>query len=94
MAGGDSSNDDQAEENAGESETKEAEKKIKRETGDKMGNDAVLEEPLAPAEGMESEREEGDDSTEISFPDTTISLSHLQPSRLLCHEGRSSNTLN
>ncbi|CAK6971511.1 nuclear export mediator factor NEMF-like isoform X2 [Scomber scombrus] len=89
LIGDESSNEDQGEERAeGDEENKEMEKKIK--------NAAIPEEPAADTGKMpskqsnmkeeEEEEEEGDgageeDGEEFSFPDTTISLSHLQPKR-------------
>lgn len=56
------------------------EKKVKKVAeGDDEELSAVPEE-----DNMEAEEEEGredEESEEFSFPDTTISLSHLQPSR-------------
>ncbi len=64
------------------------EKKIKKAA---EGDDRASGEPAAVPEedNMEAEEEEGreeeemkgEESEEFSFPDTTISLSHLQPSR-------------
>ncbi|KAM8736163.1 ribosome quality control complex subunit NEMF [Acanthopagrus schlegelii] len=88
LIGDDSGNEDQGEGGDGETE-----KKIKNEAeGDDGASrelDAVPEE-----DNMEAEEEEGKDeengeeeemkdeeSEEFSFPDTTISLPHLQPSR-------------
>ncbi len=86
VAGDDSSNEDQGEEKAGGDG--EIEKNIREaERSDGVSGDltAVPEE-----DDMEEEREEDDkeeeetkreESEEFSFPDTTISLSHLQPNR-------------
>lgn len=93
VAGDDSSNEDQGEERAGDGETKEAGgNKIKKETA--AEEDGASEGPAAETgeqndEGEEEHGEEeedgketkSEDGEEFSFPDTTISLSHLQPSR-------------
>lgn len=88
LIGDDSSNEDQGEERAGGDG--ETEKKIKKVVD---GNDgasgelaAVPEEDNLEADGGvgsedDSENEDEKESEEFSFPDTTISLSHLQPSR-------------
>ncbi|XP_035529200.1 nuclear export mediator factor Nemf-like [Morone saxatilis] len=91
LIGDDSSNEDQSEERAGGDG--EMEKKIKKVA--KEGDGASGELAAVPEEdNMEAEEEEGreedseeeegmknEESEEFSFPDTTISLSHLQPSR-------------
>ncbi|XP_037550970.1 nuclear export mediator factor NEMF [Nematolebias whitei] len=87
LIGDDSSNEDQGD----DGETKEAEDKRMEENGE-MGKDesGEPEEQAADAGGMhnpeehkeeESGEEEDPDLEEFNFPDTTISLSHLQPSR-------------
>ncbi|XP_045918424.1 nuclear export mediator factor Nemf-like [Micropterus dolomieu] len=88
LIGDDSSNEDQGEERAGGDG--ETEKKIKKVVD---GNDgasgelaAVPEEDNLEADGGvgsedDSGNEDEKESEEFSFPDTTISLSHLQPSR-------------
>ncbi|XP_029316522.1 ribosome quality control complex subunit NEMF isoform X2 [Cottoperca gobio] len=83
LIGDDSSNED--EDGDGEME-KKIKKVVGRDDGASVELSAVPEE-----ENMEAEEEEGGDedsveekemeSEEFSFPDTTISLSHLQPSR-------------
>lgn len=85
FAGDDSSNEDQGEETGrGDGEV---EKKIKKVV---EGDDGASGELAAVPEedNMEEEEESGEEkevkdeeSEEFSFPDTTISLSHLQPSR-------------
>ncbi|XP_034432358.1 nuclear export mediator factor NEMF-like [Hippoglossus hippoglossus] len=73
LIGDDSSNEDPGEERAeGDGENKE----VKKEEGE-----AGEEES-----GREKETEDGD-SEEFSFPDTTISLTHLQPSRSVQNPG-------
>ncbi|XP_071353890.1 ribosome quality control complex subunit NEMF [Trachinotus anak] len=90
LIGDDSSNEDQGEETAaGDGHNKEMKKENKVE-GDE-GASGELERSAADAGGMQSnmeaeeggeqDSEEDGESEEISFPDTTISLSHLQPSR-------------
>ncbi|XP_069008555.1 ribosome quality control complex subunit NEMF [Embiotoca jacksoni] len=90
LMGDDSSNEDQGE--AEERETKEVENKMKKEN-EVEGDDAadaggmLSEQSNANVEGEEHEEDddveetENEESEEFSFPDTTISLSHLQPSR-------------
>uniref|UniRef100_A0A8C4E3L2 Ribosome quality control complex subunit NEMF n=1 Tax=Dicentrarchus labrax TaxID=13489 RepID=A0A8C4E3L2_DICLA len=93
LIGDDSSNEDQSEERAGGDG--EMEKKIKKVA--KEGDGASGELAAVPEEdNMEAEEEEGreedseeeegmknEESEEFSFPDTTISLSHLQPTQNL-----------
>ncbi|XP_070697951.1 ribosome quality control complex subunit NEMF [Pempheris klunzingeri] len=85
LIGDDSSNEDQGEETAGGGE--EVEKKIKKvvDEDDGMGGElaTVPEEDYVEGEQESGEEEEmkNEESEEFSFPDTTISLSHLQPSR-------------
>ncbi|XP_010745067.3 ribosome quality control complex subunit NEMF [Larimichthys crocea] len=87
LIGDDSSNEDPGEEKEGGTE-KEIKKAPKGEDG------ASGELATVPEENMEEEEEEGreedsgeeeemknENGEEFSFPDTTISLSHLQPSR-------------
>lgn len=95
LIGDDSSNEDRGEEGAeGDGENKEVKKANTVEGGDVASRDlsTVPEEAAAdtgerPSEqrNMEVEGEEDDgkdeESDEFSFPDTTISLTHLQPSR-------------
>ncbi|XP_029349469.1 ribosome quality control complex subunit NEMF [Echeneis naucrates] len=104
LLGDDSSNEDQAEEEAQDAgQNKEIKKENKVEGNDgssgKMDSDpeqtaADLEGALSEQGNMEAEAEEGEeeasrkeketgngDNEGFSFPDTTISLSHLQPSR-------------
>ncbi|XP_034713378.1 nuclear export mediator factor NEMF-like [Etheostoma cragini] len=91
LIGDDSSNEDQGEEGAGgHGETvKQLKKGVEGEDGARGELAAVPEE-----DDMEAEREEdgeedsseekemkNEENEEFSFPDTTISLSHLQPSR-------------
>ncbi|CAJ1073402.1 nuclear export mediator factor Nemf-like isoform X1 [Xyrichtys novacula] len=82
LIGDDSSNEDQGE------DTGDKERDENMEEGDDGGSEelaAVPEERDMEAEAVEESEEEGEmkkeDSEEFSFPDTTISLSHLQPSR-------------
>ncbi|XP_070834821.1 ribosome quality control complex subunit NEMF [Chaetodon trifascialis] len=87
LIGDDSSNEDQGEDRAGEEG--ETEKKMKKMSeGDECASGelaAVPEEVNEEAEVEEGSGEEeemkNEESEEFSFPDTTISLSHLQPSR-------------
>uniref|UniRef100_UPI0037E6FC22 ribosome quality control complex subunit NEMF n=1 Tax=Semicossyphus pulcher TaxID=241346 RepID=UPI0037E6FC22 len=82
LTGDESSNEDQGEDGAaGDGET---EKKIKNEAeGDDAasGDAAVPEEDDMEEDSEEEEEIKNEESEEFSFPDTTISLSHLQPSR-------------
>lgn len=75
-SGDDSSNEDPTEEQAGEDRTQEVENKTKRDKSEERAADAGV---------MESEQSNTDEHEEESegfnFPDTAISLSHLQPSR-------------
>ncbi|XP_028250926.1 ribosome quality control complex subunit NEMF [Parambassis ranga] len=68
LTGDDSSSEDQGEDKTEDGESKEA---------DGVGSDT--EERAAG--GMEVEEEDGVEERNFSFPDTTISLSHLKPSR-------------
>lgn len=79
FAGDDSSNEDQSEERAPE----DGEPGQKIETLDEKNNSlaAVPEEGKMDEEESEEEEAEAAESEEFSFPDTTISLSHLQPNR-------------
>ncbi|KAM9341035.1 ribosome quality control complex subunit NEMF [Symphorus nematophorus] len=91
LIGDDSNNEDQGDEREGGDE--EMEKKIKKEAeGDDYASGeqaAVPENDDVEAEGEEGREEDSreeeemknEDSEEFSFPDTTISLSHLQPNR-------------
>ncbi|XP_070776068.1 ribosome quality control complex subunit NEMF [Enoplosus armatus] len=85
LIGDDSSNEDQGEDRAGGDRDKN--KKVVE------GNDgaAVPEKDNMEAEGEEDSGEEeemkNEESEEFSFPDTTISLSHLQPSRTAQNPG-------
>uniref|UniRef100_A0A8C9Z5X1 Ribosome quality control complex subunit NEMF n=1 Tax=Sander lucioperca TaxID=283035 RepID=A0A8C9Z5X1_SANLU len=86
----DSSNEDQGEERAGgNGETvKQIKKVVEGEDGARGELAAVPEEDDMEAEGEEDGEEDSgeekemknEESEEFSFPDTTISLSHLQPS--------------
>ncbi|KAI3367622.1 hypothetical protein L3Q82_026464, partial [Scortum barcoo] len=80
LIGDDSSNEDQGEERAeGDAETEKKIKKVVKGDNDESGElTAIPEEGNNEAEEEEMKDEE---SEEFSFPDTTISLSHLQPSR-------------
>lgn len=91
LMGDDSSNEDLEEVRAEDGEPRGMENKIKKE------NDVPPEEAAADAGGMQLENNNMEEHTEedgtkekelkseeceeFSFPDTTISLSHLQPSR-------------
>ncbi|XP_074547679.1 ribosome quality control complex subunit NEMF isoform X1 [Halichoeres trimaculatus] len=79
LNGDDSSNEDQSEEGA----SGDGENQQKSETLEKRDDSlaAVPEEGNMEGESEEEEEEEAAESEEFSFPDTTISLSHLQPSR-------------
>lgn len=88
--GDDSSNEDQGEERAEDGETKEVEKEVKEENDveddEDEDDDADGEMDAAAAAGTGEKRRDGGVETEttteeLSFPDTTIPLSHLQPSR-------------
>ncbi|XP_078133159.1 ribosome quality control complex subunit NEMF [Sander vitreus] len=91
LIGDDSSNEDQGEERAGgNGETvKQIKKVVEGEDGARGELAAVPEEDDMEAEGEEDGEEDSgeekemknEESEEFSFPDTTISLSHLQPSR-------------
>ncbi|XP_074547680.1 ribosome quality control complex subunit NEMF isoform X2 [Halichoeres trimaculatus] len=78
LNGDDSSNEDQSEEGA----SGDGENQQKSETLEKRDDSlaAVPEEGNMEGESEEEEEEEAAESEEFSFPDTTISLSHLQPS--------------
>ncbi|KAK5857562.1 hypothetical protein PBY51_010800 [Eleginops maclovinus] len=83
LIGDDSSNEDQGEERAeGDGEV---EKKVKKaDEGDDSASGELAAVPEDAEEGGDSEEEKEmktEESEEFSFPDTTISLSHLQPSR-------------
>lgn len=93
FSGDDSSNEDQGEERAeGDGQNKELKQEIKKENkeegDDGASRGAVSEQSNTEAEAEEGEEEEEEaengESEEFNFPDTTISLSHLQPSRW-CH---------
>uniref|UniRef100_A0AAQ5ZLA0 Ribosome quality control complex subunit NEMF n=1 Tax=Amphiprion ocellaris TaxID=80972 RepID=A0AAQ5ZLA0_AMPOC len=91
FAGDDSSNEDQGEEKTGDGENKEMEKKIVKgddaaherpaaNTGEMLSEQSNAEEEEPKEEDSDQEEEmKNDESEEFSFPDTTISLSHLQP---------------
>lgn len=88
-AGDDSSNEDQGEEREDEDMEKKNKKAVDRYGVESEEVSTVPEEDNMEAE-VEEGREEGsgeeelmknEESEEFSFPDTTISLSHLQPSR-------------
>lgn len=86
LIGDDSSNEDQGEDGTGgEAETEKKMKKVVKGDNDKNSElSAISEEGNNEAEVEEAEEEEemkDEESEEFSFPDTTISLSHLQPSR-------------
>ncbi|KAM9708564.1 ribosome quality control complex subunit NEMF [Menidia menidia] len=94
LMGDDSSNEDQGEEHAADGEQKEGKKETKTENAEMEDDDASgdmdadRDETDRDPDEMQSvqnnEEEDGDDETkseEFSFPDTTISLSHLQSSR-------------
>nr|XP_046267885.1 nuclear export mediator factor NEMF-like [Scatophagus argus] len=85
LIGDDSSNEDQSEERAGEGEME------KMAGGDDGGSSELaavpeednMEETVEEGRDEDSDDEEemeNEESEEFSFPDTTISLSHLQPS--------------
>ncbi|KAM6969497.1 ribosome quality control complex subunit NEMF [Tautogolabrus adspersus] len=84
LTGDDSSDEDQGENRAAEDGEKV--KKNKKTTGDDGASGELASVP--EEENMEAEEDSGEEeettkeeSEEFSFPDTTISLSHLQPSR-------------
>ncbi|XP_017271414.1 nuclear export mediator factor NEMF [Kryptolebias marmoratus] len=89
LMGDDSSNEDQGEGGAEDGESKEAENKAIKEEDAEMGDDASGELDAAHEESREQSKHKEEDSSEeeepereeFSFPDTTISLSHLQPNR-------------
>nr|XP_019953624.1 PREDICTED: nuclear export mediator factor NEMF isoform X1 [Paralichthys olivaceus] len=78
LIGDDSSNEDQGEERDG------GNKEVKKEEGEADVEEE--EEGRDDEEGMEKETEDGE-GEEFSFPDTTISLTHLQPSRSVQNPG-------
>ncbi|XP_041809091.1 nuclear export mediator factor Nemf-like [Chelmon rostratus] len=89
LIGDDSSNEDQGEEGAGGDG--EMEKKIKKLA---EGDDGVSEQLAAVPEEVNVEESSGEEeemkneeSDDFSFPDTTISLSHLQPNRSVQNPG-------
>ncbi|KAG7224129.1 hypothetical protein INR49_019864 [Caranx melampygus] len=94
LIGDDSSNEDQGEERAeGDGQNKELKQEIKKENKEE-GDDGASRGAVSEQSNMEAEAEEGGEeeagngeSEEFSFPDTTISLSHLQPSRSLQKPG-------
>ncbi|XP_047467806.1 ribosome quality control complex subunit NEMF-like [Mugil cephalus] len=110
LIGDDSSDEDRGEERAGDGETKEAgNKMIKKETIEEEEEEeeedgasremaADPEEPAVEqsneAEEEHGEEDEKEDGEEFSFPDTTISLSHLQPSRHTQKPGFKKETTN
>ena len=94
VAGDDSSNEDQGEEREPKEVGKQIKRENAEMDDDVSGEmDAEPEEPAADAGGTQSDQNNmeedsskekeamSDGSEEFSFPDTTISLSHLQPSR-------------
>ncbi|XP_073339133.1 ribosome quality control complex subunit NEMF [Pagrus major] len=88
LIGDDSSNEDQGEGGDGEMEKKikkkaEGDDSASRELDDVPEEDNVEAEEEDRKEEDEEEEEEmkNEESEEFSFPDTTISLPHLQPSR-------------
>ncbi|KAL3968799.1 myocardial zonula adherens protein [Sarotherodon galilaeus] len=91
LIGDDSSNEDQGEEGADDGETKEVELKKENDTEEEDDGasgevDSAAGESAADTGEKVSERSDGvekenEESEEFSFPDTTITLSHLQPSR-------------
>ncbi|XP_047201061.1 ribosome quality control complex subunit NEMF-like isoform X2 [Girardinichthys multiradiatus] len=98
LIGDDSSNEDQGE--GGAEESKEVKPEHLAEMDNDADVDAAPEEPAEDAGGLQSEpsnMEEVNDedsgvedetkSDEFSFPDTTISLSHLQPNRTAQNPG-------
>lgn len=83
-AGEDSSNEDQGEERGDEDMEKKNKKEVDRDGSESGELSTVAEEDNMEAEEEGSEEEEpmkDEESEEFRFPDTTISLSHLQPSR-------------
>lgn len=79
-AGDDSSNEDPAEE--GDDKEAKSEHKLEAEGDDGGELPVIPEEGKVDAQEDEgSAEEEEEEDKEFSFPDTTISLSHLQPSR-------------
>lgn len=93
LIGEDSSNEDQGEDK--ESESKEMIKTEPYDGGSGAPAKEDIEEEIMDQEEEEEEEEEvdkmeeneGEESEEFSFPDTTISLSHLQPNRNLPNPG-------
>lgn len=83
--GDDSSSEDATEEKAGDGQKPEEENETKAKITVEGEEEEKCEEPAADTGAMESEEsntdEEKEDREEVHFPDTTISLSHLQPSR-------------
>lgn len=95
-AGDDSSNEDLGDEREGDGENKDVriKKENKEEGGDGAGGEPEQPsaETLPEQSNGDTEEEEGGEeenkkevknkeSEDFSFPDTTISLAHLQPSR-------------
>ncbi|XP_068608392.1 ribosome quality control complex subunit NEMF [Brachionichthys hirsutus] len=94
LIGDDSSNEDQGEEErTGNGETEEMVKRLVEEDDAVSGElSDISEEDDKAEEGREDDNREeeevkNEDGEEFSFPDTTISLSHLQPSRSIQNPG-------
>ncbi|XP_028994369.1 ribosome quality control complex subunit NEMF-like [Betta splendens] len=100
LIGDDSSNEDQGEKTAegGEDEEEEEEEKRKIKKENNVSDlESVPEKPAAEQNNMEVEGDEDEgkeedsgrnsDTEEFAFPDTTISLAHLQPSRNIQNAG-------
>uniref|UniRef100_A0A3P9I5L2 Ribosome quality control complex subunit NEMF n=1 Tax=Oryzias latipes TaxID=8090 RepID=A0A3P9I5L2_ORYLA len=85
LMGDSSSSEDATEEKAGDGQTPEEENETKAKITVEGEEEEKCEEPAADTGAMESEEsntdEEKEEREEVHFPDTTISLSHLQPSR-------------
>lgn len=80
LTGDDSSNEDQGEGGAEDKEMEEVENKLMEEEKSESGEvDAA--DPGRTKSSPEEDSSEEEEPEEFSFPDTTISLSHLQPNR-------------
>ncbi|XP_041668539.1 nuclear export mediator factor Nemf-like isoform X2 [Cheilinus undulatus] len=90
LTGDDSSDEDQGDKRAaGDGEEDKKSEKVQEEEGGSGELAAVPEEENVDSEEDIKEEEEikKEESEEFSFPDTTISLSHLQPSRNTLNPG-------
>lgn len=85
LTGDDSSNEDWGEGGAEDGESKEVEIKLMEEEKTESGEEVDAADgggiKSNPEEHKEEDRSEEEEPEEFNFPDTNISLSHLQPNR-------------